>query len=640
MLDFFRNHKRAMMVLLVLLIVPGLGFVGIEGFRGMFDNTANVATVNGQKITRVQFDDAMRDQLDRARQMMGASFDQQTFDTPAMREAMLDNMIRQRIIADETRKLHLTASDNAVRDAIMRIPLISQLRKPDGSFDLDQYRQVLAAQGMTPDQFDDRVRYQLSTEQITNSIQSSAFTPKALAVYLNGISGQSREVQALVLRPADYAGKVKPTDAQLQQYYDTHRKDFETPERATVQYVTMSAANLGNDFQPSDADLKKYYDDNVARFRTAEQIRASHILIAAPASSSAADKAKAKARAEEIDKQVKAHPDQFAALAKQDSQDPGSAEKGGDLGYFGPGMMVKPFEDAAQKLKKGEISDVVQSDFGYHVIQVTDIKPAATKPFAEVKDSLVGEVRAQHAAKAFTDDADSFTNLVYEQAASLQPAADKFKLPIQTATVARTADSTLAAGSPLNNPKFLAAVFADDSIKSKHNTAAIDVGGNTLIAAHVTNYQAATVQPFAKVQDTVRQKVQDQLTAELARRDGEAKLAALQKTPSTDGFGTVSKVSRKDTQGIPPPGVAAIFKADARKLPAYSGVDLGPLGYAIYRVNAVDAPQAPSAQQLQAAQAELAQVAGQADLNAYLVTLRGRSDVKTYGTPGASSSTQ
>jgi peptidyl-prolyl cis-trans isomerase D len=240
MLDFFRNHKRLMMFMLILVIVPGLGFVGIQGFRGFFDESANVASVNGHKITRAEYDDAMRQQLDRARQMLGGQFDAKMFDTPERRKEMLDSLIEQRVLADETQRLHLTASDDAVRRTLLSDPVISSLKNPDGSIDVNRYKELLAMQGMTPDQYDERVRYTLATQQLPGSIEGSAFTSKTLAQNLTVLAEQQREVQGLAFNPHDYVAKVQPTDAQLQAYYDAHRNDFATPATATIQYLVMS----------------------------------------------------------------------------------------------------------------------------------------------------------------------------------------------------------------------------------------------------------------------------------------------------------------------------------------------------------------------------------------------------------------
>lgn len=634
MLDFFRNHKRLMMLLLTLFILPGLGFVGIQGFRGFFDESANVASVNGHKITRVEYDNASRQQLDQARQVMGAQFDASLFDTPQHRKDILDGLIQQRVLADETQRLHLTASDDAVRRSLLADPIISSLKKPDGSINLDQYKQLLAMQGMTPEQYDERVRYSLSLQQLPASIINSAFTPKALAQQLSGLSEQQRDVQGLAFHASDYAPKVQPTDAQLQAYYDAHKNDFATPATAQIQYLVLSAATVAANVQPSDDDLKKYYNDNLAHYRTQEQVRASHILIAVPKDASAADRAAAKQKADAILADVKAHPDQFAQIAQKDSQDPGSAPKGGDLGYFGPGMIAggQAFDDAVFKLKKDEISGVIQSDFGYHIVKVTDLKPAVTKPFDDVKAQIVTEVKAQQAARLLADATDGFTSTVYEKAKTLQPAADKYKLQIQTATVTPKPNAALPADSPLNNQKFLDAVFASDSVNQHNNTQAVDVGNNTLISARITNFQPAAVPAFAQVKDAVKQQVVAEQAADMARKDGEAKLAALEKSKSTDGFSSALKVSRNDAQGLPPNALSAVFKADAQKLPAYVGVDLGKDGYAIYRVNSVTNGAAVDGPRLAAAQQQLAQVDGQAQVQAYLDALRDRSKVKLYGT--------
>ena len=634
MLDFFRNHQRLMMALLLLIVLPGLGFVGIQGFRGFFDDNANVAAINGHKITRVEFDGAFRQQVDRARQALGAQFDLKAFDTPEHRKEVLDGLIQQRVLADETQRLHLTASDNAVREALLSDPMIASLKKPDGSIDVERYAQLLSFQGMTPEQYQERVRYSLSLQQIPASIVSSAFTPKSLAQRLSELAAQQREVQALVLKTSDYASKVQPTDAQLAAYYDAHKQSFATPETATIQYVVYSPAAAAASAQPTDADIKKYYDDNPTHFRTEAQVRVSHIFIAAASDASAADKAAAKAKAEQLLADVKAHPDQFAQIAQKSSQDAPSAAKGGDLGFITRGSTAggKAFDDAAFALKQGDVSGVVQSDLGFHILKATEVKPAAVKPFAEVKDAIAVDLKQQYASKAFSDNAEGFTSTVYEKAKSLQPAADKYKLTIQTATVMPTPNPQLPPTSPLNNPKFLAAVFASDSVKSQNNTQAIDVGNNTLISARVTDYKPAAVPALDTIKDAVRQKVVAEQAAELAKKDGAAKLAELQKSKSADGFTAVQKVSRMQSQGLTPAALSAVYKVDAKTLPAYVGVDLGADGYAIYRVNAVIPGTAVDPQQLAAAQQQMAQVEAQSEGEAYLAALRDRSKVKLYGT--------
>ncbi|BBE09421.1 Peptidyl-prolyl cis-trans isomerase [Mycoavidus cysteinexigens] len=635
MFDFIRNHKRLMLILLALLIVPGLGLVGVQGFRGFFDNGANVAEVSGSKITRQEYDALLKEQLERMREMFGGAVNTAAVDTPVLRQILLDSLIQQRILADEAKRQRLSASDEAVRKTILEIPALGALRKSDGSIDTEKYHDLLAKQGMTPEQFDARVRRSLAIAQIGDSIEASALAPKSSAAQLAQLSMQQREMRELVLHPLDYSAEVKPTEEQLKQYYDTHQKEFETPETATISYAILSAEILAASITPSEEELKKAYQDNLATYQTAKQVRASHILIATPKADTVAS---AKAKAEALLAQLRKQPGQFAEMARNESQDPGSAARGGDLGYFAAGMMVKPFEEAAFKLKPNEISGLVQSDFGYHIIKVTEIKPAQTRPLSEVKQTLLSDLKKQQATQRFAAAADQFSNLVYEQTNSLTPAAEKFNLVVQTATVARQAMPAPTAVPALANPQFLAAVFESETLKGKHNTAAIEVGDNTLIAAHVTAHKPASVLPFETVKQGVQQKVTLLQAAELTRKAGEEKLASLQQSKSTAGFSPVIKLSRAGARGLTPAAVSAIFKADAEQLPQYVSAILDGGVYAIYRVESLSPLPELEPQRLTALQQQLAQLTGQLELNAYLASLRARSKVKIYATENAAAS--
>ncbi len=632
MLDFFRNHKRLMMALLILIVVPGLAFVGIQGFRGFFDEGANVARVNGYSITRVEYDRAMREQRDQARQALGAQFDAKMFDTPARRRQLLDSLIQQRMLADETQRLHLTASDNAVRNVLLNDPLIASLKKPDGSIDVERYTQLLGVQGITPTQYDERVRYQLALQQIPASVTTTALASQGMARHLTELAEQRREVQGLILKASDYAARIQPTDAQLSAYYDAHKQAFATPETATIQYLVYSLATAGTAASPpTEDDIKRYYNDNAAHYRTDAQVRVSHIFLAADKAASAAAQAAARSKAEQLAAAVKADPEQFAQIAGKDSQDTPSAAKGGDLGFITRGSTAggKAFDDVAFRLKLGEVSGVVQSDLGFHILKVTQIKPATMEPLDAVRAEITAELKRQFAARAFGDNAEGFSSLVYEKSKSLQPAADKYKLTIQTATVTSQPNPALPADSPLNNAKFLAAVFAPDTVKDKNNTQAIDVNSNLLIAARVTEYKAAATPLLATVQAAVRQQVIAEQAAQLAKQEGEAKLLALRKSTAAAGLTPPVSITRSGARDISPAALSEIYQVDAQKLPAYVGVDLGSSGYAIYRVNAVLPAAAVNEQRLTAAQQQIAQVYARSEMGAYLASLRARLKVKT-----------
>ena len=629
MLDFVRNNRRLMLLLLLVLVFPSFVFFGVESYSRFMDTSHDVAKVDGRAITVQEVDNVVRDQSERMRQMLGNQYDPRMFEGAAARQSVVNQLILQRVVSDATAKKNLTVSDAQVAAAIQNIPAIAQLKTADGKFDDKAYIQLLATQGMTPEQFDARLRFELATQQLGGAVGTTAFVPKSLLDRLIAVRDQQRDVQTLTIKPADFTSKVTADAAALKAYYDAHVSAYTTPEQAKVEYVVLSGDSLAASQTVTPEELKSYYESNIARFRTDEQRRASHILISAPKDGKEADRKAAKDKATKLLEDLRKHPETFADVAKKQSQDPGSAEKGGDLGFMGRGALVKPFEDAMYALKDGQISDVVETDYGYHIIKLTGIKAAETQPLEAVRPELEAELKKQLASKKYTELADAFGNTVYEQSESLKPAADKFKLTIQTAdNVTRTPNLALGAQNPLNNEKVLKALFSDDALKNKRNTEAVQVGPTTLVAARIVDYRPATARKFEDVEAQVRQAYVAQQAAELARKDGEAKLEALQKADSAAGFGQAVTVSRTKADGLSPKAVEAIMRADTTKLPAVVGVDLGADGYAIYRIGKVSSPTQANPGQRDAESQQLAQLAGQAELAAYYETLKARAKVK------------
>ncbi|MCA3189362.1 MULTISPECIES: SurA N-terminal domain-containing protein [unclassified Cupriavidus] len=629
MLDFVRNNRRLMLLLLLVLVFPSFVFFGVESYSRFMDSSHDAAKVDGRAITVQEVDNVVRDQTERMRQMLGNNYDPRMFEGAAARQSVLDQLILQRVVADATARKNLTVSNEQLRQAIEAIPAIAQLRGPDGKFDEKAYIQLLAQQGMTPEQLDARMRFELATQQLGGAVGTTAFVPKSLLDRLIAIRDQQRDVQALVIKPADFTSKVTPDAAALKAYYEAHLSAYTTPEQAKVEYVVLSGDAMAASQAVTPEELKSYYDSNAQRFRTEEQRRASHILITVPKDAKDADRKAAKDKAEKLLEDVRKHPETFADVAKKNSQDPGSAEKGGDLGFMGRGALVKPFEDAMYALKDGQISDLVETDYGYHIIKLTGIKPAATQPLDEVRPELEAELKKQLAAKKYAEQADAFGNTVYEQSDSLKPAADKFKLAIQTAdNVTRQPNPALGKDNPLNNDKVLKALFSDDAIKNKRNTEAVQVGPTTLVAARIVDYRPATARKFEDVEAQVRQAYVAQQAAELARKDGEAKLEALKKADNASGFGPMVTVSRAKADNLSPKAVDAIMRADATKLPSVVGVDLGADGYAIYRITKVGTPPEANAAQRQADAQQLSQLAGQTELAAYYEALKAQAKVK------------
>jgi peptidyl-prolyl cis-trans isomerase D len=633
MFEFIRTHQRLMQFLLLLIIFPSFAFFGLEGYTRMSGGGNAVAKVAGIPITQQELDAAHQEQMQRYRQMLGGQFDPKMFDTPQARQNQLDGLIAKRVLAVEAARSHVGVSDQALQQAILAIP---ELIGADGKFDGERYKQILAAQGMNPQMFEARMRQDMALQMINGAVQNSAFVPKTVAAQMTDISEQEREIQELTFKAADFTSQVKLTDAMLKAFYDKHAKAFEIPEQVKAEYVVLNSDAVAAQITVSDADAKSYYDQNIARFSTPEQRRASHILIEVKKSATDAEKAAAKAKAEQLLAQLRKKPSDFAKLAKENSQDPSSAERGGDLDYFGKGMMVKQFEEAAFKLKQGEISDVVQSEFGYHIIELTGIKPGAVKSFEEVKPALVAEIKKQQSAKKYSELAEIFSNTVYEQADSLKPVADKLKLKIETATITdRDPNPEVPMTAPYNNQKFLKALYSDETIKNKHNTEAVEVAPNTLVAGRVVEYKPAGKKPFEEVKAAVQEGATREAAAELAKKAGEAKLAELKAKPDAApaGFGPAKMISRAKAEGVPPPAYTAVMKADATKLPAYVGVDMAPQGYGIYRINKVAKAAAGDPKRRQSEMQQVADAQAQNEVAAYLEALKKKNKTEILKPP-------
>ncbi|QAU34412.1 SurA N-terminal domain-containing protein [Janthinobacterium sp. 17J80-10] len=624
MFDFVRTHQRLMQFILLLFIFPSFAFFGLESYTRFQQGDNAVAKVAGQSITQAEFDEAQRRQTEQYRQMLGGQFDPKLFDTPQQRKTILDGLIAQRALAAEAARNNLLASDQALQQAILGM---EGLTAADGKFDHDRYKSLLAMQGMTPVMFETSLRRDLAVQQVNAAVQSTAFVPKSVAARISDFSQQQREVQLLLFKAGDYVSQVKVSDQQLQDFYTKNVAQFAIPEQATIEYVVLNAATIEARIQVSDDDVKAYYEQNKQRYSVQEQRRASHILVGMK--KDGADKEAARAKAEKLLAQLRQTPGDFAKLAKENSDDPGSGEKGGDLGFFGPGAMVKPFEEAANKLKQGEISGLVQTDFGFHIIQLTGIKPGSVKPLDEVKAEIAADIKKQQFAKKYAELAEVFTDTVYEQADSLKPVADKLKLKIETAAnLTRQPNPAAAPNVPFNNQKFLAVLFSDDVVKNKRNTEAVEVAPNTLIAGRVVEHKPASKRPLEEVKAGIRERVIQEEAAKLARQTGEAKLAALKAKDDGAVFGAAQVVSRSKREGIEGVALEAVMKADVTKLPAYAGVEVPQQGYAVYRITKVTQPAAADAARRQAEEQQIAGIVAQQEAAAYVEALKQKAKVK------------
>ncbi|MDP1901556.1 MAG: SurA N-terminal domain-containing protein [Rubrivivax sp.] len=616
MFDFVRTHTRLALGFMLLLIIPSFVFFGVQGYSRFSDPTnATVAKVDGVSISRAEWDAAHKRNVDMARRQ-SPTLDAALFDTPQLRQETLDGLVRERLLQAAANQLHLYPTVARMSRLFDSDPQFAGLRGPDGKISRD----LLAAQGMTPEMFDQRLRQDLAVRQVLAGLTQTATAPGFAASAALDAFLQRRQVQLQIFDATAYRAKVNPSDTEIETYFKAHEVQFRAPEQAAIEYVVLDLETLGKGASLTDEALRKAYADNVSRYTAPEERRASHILIKAEQGASAADRAKAKARAEALLAEVRKNPAGFGDLARKNSEDPGSAAKGGDLDFFARGAMVKPFEDAAFTLKSGEVSGLVQSDFGYHIIMLTGVRGGQVQPFEAVRAEVESGLRKSQAQQRWAEAAEQFTNTAYEQSDSLKPVIEKLKLEKKTATVLRT-PAPEAAG-PLASTKLLDAIFANDTLRNKRNTDAVEVGPNQLVSARIVQHSPARTLPLAEVKDTVRQRLVEEQAAELAGKEGRARLAALQ-AGSKEPLPTTLTVSRGQTQGLPKPVLDAALRADVHKQPAVSGVDLGAQGYVVLLVTQVLPPEMPPGSQ-DTLRAQYAQAWAAAESDAYLAALKKR----------------
>ena len=636
MFEAIRKHSKIVMFLLFLLVIPSFVLVGIDS-NYFSEKSPVVARVDGHKITQADWDNAHREETDRIR-AQSPNVDPKQLDTPQARYATLERLVRDRVFAAAAQSSHLITSDARLARALQDIPAIAALKRPDGSLDTEAYRSLVGAQGLTPEGFEANVRRELSVSQVMGGVMSTAFATDAAAKLAFDSLYQRREIQVARFNATDYAKQVNPTEADIEAFYKANAQRFQQQEQAAVEYVVLDLDSVRSGIRVNEDDLRTYYKENLTRLAAKEERRASHILINAAKDAPAADREQAKTRAQELLAQVRKSPASFAEVAKKSSQDSGSAPAGGDLNFFGRGAMVKPFEDAVFAMKKGEISDVVESDFGYHIILLTDIKTPRQPSFEELRPSLEAELKQQQAQRKFAEVAEAFTNSVYEQPDSLKPVADSLKLKIQTAEGVTRVPGPGASG-PLANPKFLEALFANDSVEGKRNTSAIEVGPSQLVAGRISNYTPTRTLALQEVSDRARLLLIAEKSAELARKDAEAKKAAWTGNAApAAGLAPAVVVSRDQTQNLPRAVVDAALRASPDNLPAWVIADLGSQGTAVVKVLRIIPREGTDAQQAAQQRQQLQQWWTTAEGFAYYEMLKERFKVQIKPTRPQSSS--
>jgi peptidyl-prolyl cis-trans isomerase D len=624
MFDFVDKHKRLIMVVLCVLIIPPFAFFGIDTyFRGGMGGQT-VARVGDYEISQEEFSRALRERQQAIQRMMeGRRFDPALLDNPEMRFTILESMIQRRLLLEDALRLGLTVDDKKLKSIIGGI----QAFHDEGTgFSLARYEQYLKSEGMTPVMFEARVRQDLLLQQFAYGYAESGFAPRTVVERLARISGQKREASYSVLAPDRFIGQVKLEADAARKFYDANSAEFRIPEQVRVEYVVLSPDTLAPGIQLNPAEVDAVYQQQVVTVAKA--------------------RAEARAKAEKLLAELRKDPTRFEELAKQHSQDPGSAEKGGDLGFFGKGAMTGPFENAVFRLKENEISPLVSTEYGFHIIKLTGVRQVTgTKGKGEERrashilisapreSDLKGSraqvelaLKRQAAQKKVLEIADQFNNVVYEQADSLKPAAELINA---TPQVSGWITRERAAEPALNNPKLLAAIFSEEALKNKRNTEAIEVAPGTLVAARVVEYKPGSIRPFEQVRALLEKELAMRAAARLAVEEGQRRLDELRQGKSVQiAWSKPQLASRSDLKGLSEPVAQQAFRADVSKLPAYAGVEDPRGGYTLVRITRVEEVEKIPPETIEALANGLRQVLGQEALAAYVASLRQKTGVR------------
>ena len=621
MYDFVAKNKRLIQVILAIIFLP-FAFFGIDTyFRGGPGGGA-VARVGDSVISAEEFSRALRERQDQLRRAVDGRIDPAMLDNAEIRSGTLESLVQRRLLLEGAVRAGLVVSDEQLDKIIAGLP---EFQDGTGKFSPGRAEEVLKAQGMRAQDFRARLRQDLLLQQMAGGLTRGGFVPRAVAERLTRVTEQQREVAYSVIAPEKLAGQVKLDAGAARKYYDANPGEFRIPEQGRVEYVVLSTPALAQQVQVSSAEVKQFYESNRRQFEVPESRQASHILISADGGEEARSKARAKAN--EIYQEARKKPGSFAELAKKHSQDPGSAARGGDLGFLPRGVMkdVPEFEDALYKLKPGEISPPVESKLGLHIIRLTKVQPAQGKSFEEMRPRIEADLKKQAAAKRFAELAEAFGNAAYEQSESLKPAAVVAKTAVRTSRWLTRGSSTEA---ELNNPRLLAAVFSDESLRGKRNTEAIEVAPGVLVAARVIEHKPESMQPFDAVREALQKSLILREAGRLAAEEGRRLLAELQQGKSVQvAWSAPQMASVSQSRNIPEAVLRQAFRADVSKLPAYAGVENLLGGYTLVRVSRVQDPGNIPPERVDLVAGSLRQVLAQETLNAYVGAVRQKVGV-------------
>ena len=618
MLEKFRSYAqtKAAQVILALILIP-FALFGIDSYLNQAGNNLSIAKVNGYKIALPEYNRAIENVRNR---MMseGKKVDPAMFDSFEFKESVVDGLISKQLVNNDIKKSKFKITDQQLSQYIIGMPEFQK----EGKFSQELYDKVLQNNQLTPKKFEESIRNDLLIQQVRDGLQKLTFIPpNNLAETLKATS-QQREISVAEFKTKEYMAKANIAEKDIQAFYDQNKSKFLAPEQVKAEFVVFSLANILPTINVTDDEIKAFYKTNSDKYQNQQQREASHILIAASKNAAPAEKAKAKAKAEDLLSQIRKNPKQFEELATKYSQDPESAKKGGELGAFGRGMMVKPFDDAVFSMKVNEISNIVESDFGYHIIKLTKIIGEGGG-FDAMKPQIKAELIYQKGQEKFAALAEEFSNKVYEQSSSLDAVSKKFNLPIQKTDWIGRNDSDKF----FKNETLMNALYSKESIKDHRNTEAIEVTPNNLISARVVDYKAQSTKPFAEVKKNIEDYLKFEAAKKTVASEGEAALKTISDTSRKIDWQPAVLVDRKNTKGLSEAVINHAYKMPTDKLPSYSGFVDGNNGYVIVKVNKVAFPNDNNEENKKTFASDYSEALTAEYLSAYLKGLKSKASV-------------
>ncbi|MET0062922.1 MAG: SurA N-terminal domain-containing protein [Candidatus Thiodiazotropha endolucinida] len=609
---------------IVILISIPFALWGIQSYLGVGSEPV-AATVNGAEINERTLDNQYQRFRQQLREQLGAAYRPEMFDDARMRKEVLNRLIRDELVQQTSNRMGLRAGSNMIQASILSMPTFQK----DGRYDQQTYERALRLQGLSPAGFEDRVRRALVAEQLSQAVNAGSFvTPKELNESQRLLK-QTRELSYFVVPASDFKLSDELSDDEIKAYYDANQSAFISPEKVKVEYILLDAGTAGGTIDVDEERLRGYYENNQDEFGLPEQRQASHILILAAADADQSTVDEAKAKIDALAERVR-NGESFEELAKQNSQDPGSAASGGDLGFFGKGIMDPAFESAVYALQEGGVSEPVRTSFGFHLIKLTGIKDGTVKPFEEARTEIEAAYRKFEGERLYFELAEQLADLSYEDPGSLESAASVLELSIQQSDwITREQGAGVFA-----NLKVRTAAYSDDVLKEHNNSELIEIDGTSSLVLRVLDHQESSVLPLDEVKQQITETLQQQKAEQQAQAEAEKRMAEMAAgAPLSDVAESYAvtgpmTVDRNDRQ-IPPGLSSALFRTAK---PAAGGSSPGTArlaggDFAVYLLTGVTEGSADDKSNLQQ-QESLRRMLGRDHYEMVLTDLESRADIE------------